>query len=51
MATIKYGTGINKGDVVVCASQVSTATKTAEIGRKFANMKSLNTVKSQDLSF
>ena len=51
MATIKYGTGINKGDVVVCASKISVATKTAEVGKKFANVKSLNTVKSQELSF
>lgn len=51
MATIKYGTGINKGDVVVCASKISVATKTAEVGKKFANVKSLSTVKSQELSF
>lgn len=50
MATIKYSTGINKGDVVVCASKIAVVTKTAEVGKKFANVKSLNPAKSQEFS-
>ena len=51
MAKIFYGTGINKDDVVVCASKISTASKSAEIGKKYSTMKDLSTKKAQELSF
>lgn len=51
MAKIFYSTGINKEDVVVCAANISTVSKSAEIGKKYSTMKELNVRKSQELSF
>ena len=39
MAKIFYSTGINKEDVVVCAANISTVSKSAEIGKKYSTMK------------
>ena len=50
MAKIFYSTGIKETDVIVCASNVSTALKSAEIGGKYSTKKEFKR-KSQELSF
>lgn len=42
MAKIIFNTGISEKDIVVCAAKISTASKSAEIGKKYTCVKDFN---------